>query len=212
MDILSAQSCLVGTMAALYARRSGQPAHAIATSLLGVATLSQGEVLLLADGSLSPTVHITQDQTGFGPYHRIFEASDGWIALAAKDAPSRAGVRAVLGEDEAGFERVAKSQSAAALIASLEAKGVACDHVVFEDAMNRFFDDPRNRELGLILALPQPVYGIVEQPGEFWNFVDTPMNVVRCCPALGEHTDEILREVGYSDAEISALREQKIVA
>ena len=30
----------------------------------------------------------------------------------------------------------------------------------------------------------------------------------RPAPALGEHTDELLREVGYSDAEIEALRER----
>jgi len=211
MDLLAAQSCLVGTMAALYARRAGGAGHAVATSLLGVATLSQGEVLILPDGALSETYHLTGDQTGFGPYHRLFEAADGWIAIAAHTEARRAGVRAVLGDDEGAFAATAKTRAAADLLAALEARDVPCDLVVFEDAMNRFFDDPRNRELGLVSALPQPLYGLVEQPGAFWNFVDTPMGIVRCCPTIGEHTDEVMRELGYTDAEIAVLRSKKVI-
>jgi len=33
----------------------------------------------------------------------------------------------------------------------------------------------------------------------------------RACPAIGQHTDEIMREMGYSDAEIADLREKKII-
>lgn len=211
MDLLAAQSCLVGSMAALYARRSGRPACSIATSLLGVATLSQGEVLILPDGRLSETYHLTSDQTGFGPYHRIFEAADGWIAIAARTEARRAGVRAVLGEDEAGFATAAKAATTAALLGALEVEGVPCERVVFENAMNRFFDDPLNRELGLASALQQPLYGLVEQPGAYWDFVDTPLNVSRCCPTIGQHTDEIMRELGYADAEIAELRIKKVI-
>jgi len=211
MDIMSAQSCMVGTMAALYARRAGGPGHSIASSLLGVATFSQGEVLILPDGRLSETDHLSGDQTGFGPYHRLFETRDGWIAVAARKDGQQAGVRTVLGEDEAAFAEAARARPAAELLAALEAQGVPCERVVFEDAMNRFFDDPLNRELGLVSALPQPLYGLVEQPGQYWSFGDTPMSITRCCPTIGEHTDEILRELGYADAEIVALRKTKVV-
>ena len=85
------------------------------------------------------------------------------------------------------------------------------DMVNFEDAMNRFFDDPQNRDLNLVSVLPQPLYGIVEQPGAFWHFGDVPIVFKRCAPAVGQHSDEILREIGYSDAEIAGFREAKIV-
>jgi crotonobetainyl-CoA:carnitine CoA-transferase CaiB-like acyl-CoA transferase len=63
----------------------------------------------------------------------------------------------------------------------------------------------------LVSALSQPLYGTVEQPGAFWNFGDTPIVFKRACPAIGEHTDEIMREIGYSDAEIAKFREQAII-
>ncbi len=211
MDIHSAQSCLVATMAALYAKRVSGKGWGIHSSLLGVAAFSQGERLIRDDGTLSETYHLTSDQTGFGPYHRIFETSDQWIAIAAHGEAARQGLRSVLGDDPAGFEAAAKAHTATTLLAALEAAGVPCDLVVFEDAMNRFYDDPRNRELGLVSVLPQPLYGMIEQPGSFWDFGDTPMDITRACPTIGQHTDEIMREMGFSDAEIAAYRDAKVI-
>ena len=212
MDVTSAQSCLVEIMASLYAKRAGGKGHTTQTSLLGVAAFTQGERLIGPDGELTETYHLDSDQTGFSPWHRIFECADGkWIAVAAHTSARQAAMRAVFGIDEASFAEAAKGRNAADLLAALEAAGVPCDAVNFEDAMNRFFDDPLNRDLNLVSALPQPLYGIVEQPGAFWCFGEVPIVFKRCCPAVGEHSDEILREIGYSDAEIAAFRDQKIV-
>lgn len=211
MDVSTAQSCLVELMASLYAKRTTGRGYTTQTSLLGVAAFTQGERLIGADDKLTDTYHLTSDQTGFSPYHRIFECVDGWVAVAALKPDQQAAMREAMGSDEAGFADVAKGNKAGELIAALEAAGVPCDAVNFENAMHRFFDDPLNRELNLISVLPQPLYGIVEQPGAFWNFGETPIVFKRCCPAVGEHSDEILREIGYSDDEIAAFREAKIV-
>jgi Predicted acyl-CoA transferases/carnitine dehydratase len=210
MDVATAQSCLVELMASLYARRTTGRGYTTQTSLLGLAAFTQGERLIGPDGELTDTYHLTSDQTGFSPYHRIYECADGaWVAVAAHKADQRAALRDLLGED---FERGAKARKAPDLLGALEAAGVPADAVNYEDAMHRFFDDPKNRDLNLISVLPQPLYGMVEQPGAFWNFGDTPLVFKRCCPAVGEHSDEILREIGYSDAEIAAFREAKIIA
>jgi len=209
MDVSTAQSCLVELMASLYAKRTTGRGYTTQTSLLGVAAFTQGERLIGADGQLTDTYHLTSDQTGFSPYHRIYECADGaWIAVAAHKPDQQAALANLLGED---FEIGAKARNAADLLADLEAASIPADAVNFEDAMHRFFDDPLNRDLNLISVLPQPLYGIVEQPGAFWNFGDTPVVFKRCCPAVGQHSDEILREIGYSDEEIAAFREAKIV-
>jgi crotonobetainyl-CoA:carnitine CoA-transferase CaiB-like acyl-CoA transferase len=212
MDIFSAHSCLVASMAALYALRTTGKGWGIHSSMLGISAFCQGEVLIGADGALTETWHLTSDQTGFGPYHRIYQCSDDdWIAIAAHRQAERAGLRAVIGADEVEFEAAAQAMTAPQLLAALEAAGVPADAVTFEDAMNRFFDNPLNRELGLVSVTEQPLYGKIEQPGEFWDFGETPMNVVRACPTIGQHTDEIMREMGFSDAEIAGYREQKVI-
>ena len=209
MDVATAQSCLVELMASLYARRATGRGYNTQTSLLGLAAFTQGERLIGPDGALTDTYHLTSDQTGFSPYHRIYECAEGaWIAVAAHQPAQQAALRDLLGDD---FEGGAKDRKAGDLLAALEAAGVPADAVNFEDAMHRFFDDPQNRELNLVSVLPQPLYGIVEQPGAFWTFGDTPIVFKRCCPVVGEHSDEILREIGYSDAEIAAFREAKVV-
>jgi crotonobetainyl-CoA:carnitine CoA-transferase CaiB-like acyl-CoA transferase len=212
MDVLSAQSCFVGAMAALYAQRVHGEAWTVHSSLLGVSTLVQGELLLRPDGSLSETFHLNSDQTGFGPYHRIYEClQQQWIAVAAQTPERQAAMRGVLGDDEAGFVAAAKDRDAAELLADLEAAGVPCDAVVFDDAMNRFFDDPRNRALNLVSVLEQPIYGTVEQPGSPWHFGDVPVVFKHAAPAIGQHTDEIMREMGFSDEEIAGYRENKVI-
>jgi crotonobetainyl-CoA:carnitine CoA-transferase CaiB-like acyl-CoA transferase len=212
MDVMSAQSCFVALMASLYAKRAHGAAVSTQTSLLGVSAFSQGEVLIRADGTLSETDHVTSDQTGFGPYHRIFECAAGrWIAIAARTADQQAAVRGVLGPDEAVFAAKALGCDASELLAALEAAGVPCDAVTFEDAMNRFFDDPLNRDLNLVSALDQPLYGVVEQPGAMWSFGETPVVFRHAAPAVGQHTDEIMREMGFSDAEIADFREKKVI-
>src|SRR5690606_5174123 len=162
MDVATAQSCLVELMASLYARRTTGRGYTTQTSLLGLAAFTQGERLIGPDGELTDTYHLTSDQTGFSPYHRIYECADGaWIAVAAHKPDQQAALRDLLGEH---LERGAKARKAPDLLAALEAAGVPADAVNYEDAMHRFFDDPKNRDLNLVSVLPQPLYGMVEQP------------------------------------------------
>lgn len=213
MDVTSAQNCLVEMMAALYAKRTGQPGYTTQTSLLGTAAMTQGETLILADGSLAPTYHLNSEQTGFGPYHRIFECAGGaWIAIAARTEVQQAAVRRLLGEEDGEFAATALKWQADALVTALDSECVPCDHVTFEDAQNRFFDEDLHRQLNLISVLESPTYGIVEQPGAFWTFGDIPLKFARAAPDIGQHTDEIMREMGYEDAEIARFRDQKIIA
>ena len=66
-------------------------------------------------------------------------------------------------------------------------------------------DNPFVREIGMLRDLPhpqQPHYRVLANPIKF----DGERLPSRVAPTLGEQTDEVLRGVGYSDAEIAALK------
>jgi crotonobetainyl-CoA:carnitine CoA-transferase CaiB-like acyl-CoA transferase len=51
----------------------------------------------------------------------------------------------------------------------------------------------------------------MRQPRPQGQFSGTPAGIHRCSPELGEHTDEILTELGRNETEISQLRADKVV-
>lgn len=73
-------------------------------------------------------------------------------------------------------------------------------------------DDPHMKARGNIVEIPHPVLGEVPMPGVMPTLTETPGTVQWPGPALGQHTDEVLREhLGYDAARIAGLRARKIV-
>ena len=79
-----------------------------------------------------------------------------------------------------------------------------------QEILNLFPDrdtgNPQIRARGMVVEIEHPTLGRVQTPGSPIKMSETPPVVARPAPLLGEHTREVLREVGYSDAEISTLR------
>lgn len=72
-------------------------------------------------------------------------------------------------------------------------------------------DDPQIRHRQMALELEHPELGKVMQPGIALKLSGTPGSVRRFPPAPGEHTDEILGELGMGQEEVAALRERGVV-
>ncbi len=139
----------------------------------------------------------------------------GWMALRAtiptlanlpwQDAsrePSEGKLAASIGEEFARLDR-------ADALAALAKNGVAASVVNhFKD----LFDDGQVAANELIAELPHSVWGRVKQTGMLAKFSATPGVIERAGPALGEHTDEVLRAMlGYSTDKIAALRASRII-
>jgi crotonobetainyl-CoA:carnitine CoA-transferase CaiB-like acyl-CoA transferase len=71
--------------------------------------------------------------------------------------------------------------------------------------------NPHTRARGAVLEVDYPGLGTVKSANNPIKLSDAPVTVRRKSPAVGQHTAEIMREVGYSDAEIAALHDAKAV-
>ena len=93
-------------------------------------------------------------------------------------------------------------------LSALEAKGVPAGPIYKVDEV---FADPQVRHLGIAAPLKNPERGDIRVVGQAIGLSRTPASVVSGVPEQGEHTQEILREIGYSDDEIAQMRVGKIV-
>ena len=72
-------------------------------------------------------------------------------------------------------------------------------------------NDPQVRAMGALVEFEHPVAGPLRQPRPPGRFSGTPAGIFRHTPALGEHTDELLGEAGFSPDEIAGLRKTGVV-
>jgi len=93
------------------------------------------------------------------------------------------------------------------IVEELGSLGVPCGPVL---SMKEIAEDESLRKCGTIVEVDQPGRGkflTIGCPPKFSSFKPE----VKPAPALGEHTDEVLKEIGYTPEEIAALRSKHIV-
>lgn len=73
-------------------------------------------------------------------------------------------------------------------------------------------DQPHLKAVGLFVDLEHPTEGRIRQARPATRFSDSPAGIHRLPPRLGEDTEAVLKEAGYSDGDIAALVESKVVS
>jgi formyl-CoA transferase len=76
--------------------------------------------------------------------------------------------------------------------------------------MKEIAEEPALRANGTIVEVDHPVRGKYLTVGNPIKMSDSPTVVTRS-PLLGEHTEEVLRELGYAQTDIAALREERVI-
>ena len=78
--------------------------------------------------------------------------------------------------------------------------------------MKEALDEPEVKRRGMLKTYKHKRVGDVPLIGSNYRFSDTPVDDTRPPPSLGEHTDQVLREVvGMNDADVAALRDKKVI-
>ena len=72
-------------------------------------------------------------------------------------------------------------------------------------------NDPQIQAMGALLEFEHPIAGPMRQARPPGRFSETPADIFRCSPELGEHTREVLAEAGFSQHAITDLRARKVV-
>lgn len=222
-DLTAGVMAAQGITLALYARQTtGRGQHVKIAMLDAVASLlTYNAGNYFATGE-SPTRR-GNDHPSVVPYQTL-RAKDGWMNLAVAndslwvrycDAIERPDLR-----DDPRFatapERVNHRDTLVPIIVALTAArtvqqwvdllgaaGVPCGRIrnVAEVCTN-----PQLTERGKVVDRPHPTAGIVTMIGLPIELSDTPGRIQTAPPLLGEHTDDVLRDAGYTDDEIHTLR------
>jgi formyl-CoA transferase len=108
----------------------------------------------------------------------------------------------------AEIERTMAQHPAAHWLAVLERSGVPCGPIL---DYAEVFDDPHVRHRGMVQELDHPSGGRIRQLGPAVKLSATPMRLRRPAPTLGQHSAEILRELGYEEETINELMKRGIV-
>ena len=222
LDLLTGLELAVGALAALIGRNSARSHHRVDVSLVEVGVTSLVNVLANYLASGRDPARYGNAHPNIAPY-QAFQARDGYIALAVGNDDQFACLLETLGlvDDQARFrtnaDRVRSRDELAAwlgsaivtwdrddLVEALIAKDVPAGSVLSVaeavSSMQSAYDGSWLQEAGTQLVAPSPL------------LVDGERTLVhREPPALGEHTDEILREAGVDDGAIRRLRDQGIV-
>ena len=163
------------------------------------------------------------------PY-QAFRARDGWINIGGANQANWERIADALGHPEwrddprfvtntarmqnldalvAAMAPVIETRSRDEWIATFDAAGVPVGPV---HSIGEAMTHPQTLARGMVVDLVHPEAGAVKALGCPLHFSATPAQVTRAAPRLGEHTREVLREIGYSDRDIDGFVSAGVVA
>jgi crotonobetainyl-CoA:carnitine CoA-transferase CaiB-like acyl-CoA transferase len=218
-----------GTILALFARERTRVVQRVDTNLLNGGIILSSEWFTRYAGK--PTRRLAdKGQYGLDPWHRLYRLSDGWLYVIAETAAARRGLGEALDCEElirahADLPRdhhpndtplaQAMAQRFAGLpldatLAKLEAAGVPCAPAV-AGGSEIFLDDPHAAANDMVATYQHAMLGLQRVARHYVRFGHTKVLQGRPTPLLGEHTHEVLREVGFPAATIADLHARGVV-
>ena len=229
VDFSTGLAAGMGTLAALMHRNATGEGQLVEASLLSTALMTSS-AMLIEQQLLKPNRVATLNRGQLSAPNNIYAASDGWVLVQVVGQPifkrwarlmneepwlqdPRFADDKARGENWEPLDRRMSEWCAQRTreeaLSELEAARVPAYPVnTIQDAL----DDPHVQAMGYLKptdypGLPRPA-PLVETP---FRLSATPCEYRTRPPQVGEHTEQILHQLGYSDAQIADLREREVI-
>jgi CoA:oxalate CoA-transferase len=217
-----------GVQLALLARQQTGRGQIVNTSLLEamIGILSWGAGMYFEAGEIPGPAG--QHHPLSSPYGR-FRARDGYMNIAAGNDRMWQQLAAALGHeewcaDERFNDSLKRLRNRAELTAEIETALREHDVEDWVETLNeagvpsgavldieQVFNDPHVLAREMLVQLPHPEVGTFKTTGLPVKLSETPGGITRRPPLHGEHTDEVLAELGLDPTEIEDLREAEVI-
>lgn len=217
-------------MALLHRQRTGQGQY-VENPQLNATMGHMAHAVRQRDGTVVGAGLLDPLQLGNGPLERLYETADGWLVIVAPDDRHVAGLGRALGIPLTGDHRFATpadrvanayelemvladafaARKTAEWLDELAAAGVPAAEPVGPN-MQVFLRDPENHRTRRVAERTHAQKGTVRELDVLVRVSDAAVPSHRLAPALGEHSVEVLADLGYSADEITALQARGAIA
>ncbi len=225
-DASNAMLSVVAVLGALYHRQRTGEGQEVWTSLFDGGAIYTSDAHLV-NGTPAPRPHLDKQLSGVSATYRVYPTQDDdWICIAAVTDDDFTRLCNALGlpelatdsrfatnDDRLRHRRQLESMLEPCFLAktarywsrTLDDAGVPNEVPVETQGGELPLFDSDNVDLGLVAHYEHPVLGDVRQFGELIGFSETPARIFGPPPLVGQHTREILRQLGHDDASIDDL-------
>jgi len=220
-----------GVTAALYVREASGTGQKVEVPVLSGALAMQAGAYLRSE-LVTPVGSKRNIQQGITAAYRLYQCQDEWIMVACGNQTFFNKLCIVLGrEDLVAYPRfenapwgVVKEEDRDALnsilgdilrqrpreywLKLLDDADVPCAPV---NRREEFMEDPQVLHNQMMVSVEDSEVGETKQMSIPLVLTENPSMIKGCAPRLGEHTEEVLRELGYSDEAIGMLKRRDII-
>jgi crotonobetainyl-CoA:carnitine CoA-transferase CaiB-like acyl-CoA transferase len=230
-DEMGGLLCAWGVCAALYAREKTGKGQVVDTSMMGAIIANLGFIMAAPSILGQEFPRETRATSGNPLYCHYRCADDKWIVIAHLQ-PNRYWPKVLKAldlaelENDPRFESVEqRSKNAGELVAIFDKRFAEKPRSEWMDILSEegcivtpiqtpeeVAADPQALANNYFITQDPPKHGPTQAPGFPWDFSETPPSSRRPAPEYGEHTEEILKELGYGEDSIAALKEKEIVS
>lgn len=218
VDIAAGMIGGVAMLAALFHRERSGETVAIDSPLCNAGIYTLSELIRGPDGQFAGVDIPGASLAGYHPAEALYQTADGWVAIvargeaAARDLRSRLELEGQMGDDVAAWSD-AEEEAIANRVRALDLSSLR-DLLEGTDTWvepagdgkeQAIFADRRLLELGIVRESQHPRFGTITELGTMYRMSRSKLGNDRAAPEPGQHTREILAELGYIDGEVDAL-------